>query len=403
MIAALLDSAAGATLGKAGDFFRELCQVASLGIIAIDRQGRILFSNAALEAMFGYDPGELFGQSVELLMPESMRDAHAAHRAAFETTPRLRPMGFGIDLIGRRKDGSVFPVEASLSYGKTSDQQISVAFVADLSVRKQVEQQLRDSEQRFRLLAVNSPDLIYIFDVAAHASAYFNRDSFLGYSLAELTGPGSITSAIHPDDQAMVRESWQARMHSQAEAADSAEYRVRSKTGAWEWVQSRSVTLGRAADGTPKEILVTLSVITARKQAEETHAYLAALVESSDAAIYSLAPDGTIVSWNNGAEHIYGYRSAEALGRSIALIAPPERRMETEELIQRVHRGERIVHHETVRQRNDGRLIDVALTISPIVNARGQLVGISTIARDISERKRADQQLQRQTAFTRLL
>jgi PAS domain S-box-containing protein len=121
--------------------------------------------------------------------------------------------------------------------------------------------------------------------------------------------------------------------------------------------------------------------------------YLAAIVESSDDAIVSKDLHGMIRSWNGAAERIFGYTSAEAVGRPITIVIPRDRHGEEPDILERIGRGERIEQYETVRQRKDGRLIDVALTISPVKNARGEIIGASKIARDITERKRREVQM----------
>jgi PAS domain S-box-containing protein len=133
--------------------------------------------------------------------------------------------------------------------------------------------------------------------------------------------------------------------------------------------------------------------ISERRRAEEALLHLAAIVESSDDAIVSKNLDGTITSWNIGAERIFGFLAEEAIGRSISILIPPDRRKEEETILDRIRRGQRIDHYETVRQRKHGGLIDVSLTVSPIKNDQGRIIGASKIARDITERKRRDAQI----------
>ena len=134
--------------------------------------------------------------------------------------------------------------------------------------------------------------------------------------------------------------------------------------------------------------------ITERKQAEETRARLAAIVESSDDAIIGKDLDGTITSWNAGAERLYGYTAEETVGRPVTMLIPPDRADEEPAILDRLRRGERIDHYETVRRRKDGSLLDVSLTVSPVRDAAGRIVGASKIARDITDRKRAQQALE---------
>jgi len=126
--------------------------------------------------------------------------------------------------------------------------------------------------------------------------------------------------------------------------------------------------------------------ISERKEAERIRAHFAAIVESADDAIISKSLDGVIQSWNMGAERIFGYRPEEAIGRPITMLIPPERQAEEPEILARVRNGERLMHYETVRVTKDGRRIPISLTISPIKNVSGEIIGASKIARDISER-----------------
>jgi len=120
---------------------------------------------------------------------------------------------------------------------------------------------------------------------------------------------------------------------------------------------------------------------------------LASIVECSHDAIYSLSLDGIITSWNKGAEQIFGYATEEVIGRPITILIPADRQDEELAILERVRQGERIKYYETVRQRKDGSLIVLSLSVSPIRNAEGEIVGASEIARDITERKRSEEQI----------
>jgi PAS domain S-box-containing protein len=126
----------------------------------------------------------------------------------------------------------------------------------------------------------------------------------------------------------------------------------------------------------------------ARRQTEEQLGFLAAIVQSSDDAIVSKNLDGIITTWNKGAERVFGYTAEEAVGQPITIVIPQDRENEENTILARIRRGERIDHFETVRQRKHGSLIWVSLTISPVRNAEGKVIGASKIARDITEQKR---------------
>ncbi|MDP1913749.1 CheR family methyltransferase [Brevundimonas sp.] len=136
-------------------------------------------------------------------------------------------------------------------------------------------------------------------------------------------------------------------------------------------------------------VVVTFVDISERKRAEINRAVLAAIIDSSDDAIISGDLDGRITSWNPGAERLFGYSAKDALGQPLTILIPPDRRSEEVTILERVRRGERVDNFETVRQRKDGSLVEISLTVSPIKSADGTIVGASKVAHDISENRRA--------------
>jgi PAS domain S-box-containing protein len=138
--------------------------------------------------------------------------------------------------------------------------------------------------------------------------------------------------------------------------------------------------------------------ISERKNSERAEQHLAAIVASSDDAIISKDLNGIIVTWNKGAEHLFGYSADEIIGRPVTTLMPPERQNEEPGILARIRRGEQIEHYETVRQRKDGTRIDISLTVSPVRDGSGRIVGASKIARDITEIKRAAAALDRRAS-----
>jgi PAS domain S-box-containing protein len=143
-------------------------------------------------------------------------------------------------------------------------------------------------------------------------------------------------------------------------------------------------------------VVMTFQDITERKQAQRTTSLLAAIVDFSEDAIISNKLDGTLISWNRSAERLFGYMAGETIGQHITLIVPWERRSEEEDIVRRLARGERVNNFETVRRRKDGTNLDVSLTISPVRDGTGRVVGASNVARDITDRKRAERALAEQ-------
>jgi PAS domain S-box-containing protein len=161
------------------------------------------------------------------------------------------------------------------------------------------------------------------------------------------------------------------------------------------WYPPWRAWLAMRAYPSPEGLAVYFQDITARKRAEEASLRLAAIVESSDDAIISKSLDGIITSWNAAAERIFGYRAEEMIGQPILRLIPEDRHEEEPRILERLRRGERVDHFETIRRTKDGRLLDVSVTISPLRDERGTIIGASKIARDITERKRTEEALRR--------
>ena len=159
------------------------------------------------------------------------------------------------------------------------------------------------------------------------------------------------------------------------------------------WVHAN----GRAffEDGVAKRFVGTVQDITDRKKADEAVQRLAAIVETSEDAIISKDLNGIIMSWNGGAERLFGYRAEEVVGKPITILIPSDRRDEEGGILQRIRQGQRVEHYETVRQCKNGTHIEVSLTISPLRDKTGMIIGASKIARDISERKLTERELER--------
>jgi PAS domain S-box-containing protein len=254
--------------------------------------------------------------------------------------------------------------------------------------RRQAEVALRESEQRFRAIADNAPTAIFIKDLAGRyvfanplaCEALGRQDGVVGMTDHELL-PAELADVLRRHDQEVVA----------TDRSIEREEVVRSDTTERLFL-SVKFPLHDAA-GEIKGVCGVAVDITSRKQAEEAQAWLAAIVESSHDAIISKTLDGIITSWNAGAERIFGYTASETIGRSILLLIPPDRHAEEHLILERLRRGERIDHFETVRVAKDGRQVDTSVTISPIRDRHGRIVGASKIGRDISERRQVERKL----------
>lgn len=244
--------------------FRRLVESAPDAVLITDLDGRIVRVNARTEQLFGYPREELLGETAEMLLPEQFRSVYPQPRADCYQATGTRFTGTGIELSARRRDGSQFPIEISLSPLETDGQTL-------------------------------------------------------------------ISSSIRD--------------------------------------------------------------ITERRQAEQLRFQLAAIVDSSDDAIIGSSLDGTITSWNRGAEEIFGYPEAAALGAPLSMLLPPGHENELEERLSELRKGRRVEHHDSLRLRSDGSEVHVSISMSAIRDTRGSLIGASKVARDITERKRAETEL----------
>ena len=252
-------------------------------VAAVDQQGTIIQVNSQTEQMFGYSHDELIGKQIELLVPERYRPHHHGHREQYADRPKIRRMGAGLDLFGRRRDGSEFPVEISLSPISGKDGMLVLSVIRDISDRKKIEEELRQAHEELKRWSSQQ-----LFD-----------------------------------------------------------YRMR----------------------------------------------LAAIVDWSEDAIISKDLNGVITSWNKGAEHMYGYSAEEAVGKPVSIIVPKEQPNEIAQIMAKVRNGESIEQHEAARVSKDGRRLTISLSVSPIRDSEGKIVGASAIGRDITDQKRAEDQL----------
>jgi PAS domain S-box-containing protein len=214
--------------------------------------------------------------------------------------------------------------------------------------------------------------------------------AMLGYAPEELIGQ-PLRELSHPEERGADQERL-ARLLSGQEQLYDREARMRRKDGSYLWVHF-SVTPESGADGKPLRFVAVAQDIDERRRHYEASMLLAALVESSDDAIIAVDMEGRVKSWNEGAHRILGYSAEEMVGEPITRIIPADRAEDEPKIFERVRRGQKVDHYETVRQDKQGRLIDVSLTVSPIFDRNGRIIGASKISRDISQQKRVEQTL----------
>jgi PAS domain S-box-containing protein len=255
------------------------------------------------------------------------------------------------------------------------------------------EEKLRRSEEYLaeaqRLTHTGS----WAWRVAGRDAVHLSEEWFRIYDFDPENGPPSFEERLqrnHPEDRAR----WKGAIDRAI--AEKSEYEVEFRILLPDGTVKHIHTVGHPvlnASGDLVQFVGSSTDITERKRAEQATRLLAAIVESSHDAIVSKSLNGVITSWNKGAERLFGYAAEEAVGQNITLIIPPERLDEERTILEQLTRGERVDHFETVRMRKDGSLLDVSLTISPMKDASGRVVGASKLARDITERKRAEEAL----------
>ena len=265
--------------------------------------------------------------------------------------------------------------------------------IEDVTARRQAENAIRASEQRLKDLIEALPGAVYTTDAAGLITSYnpaaaeiWGREPELGKE--EFCGSWRMQwpdgTPLQHDECPMAVALKEGRPILGAEAV------VERPDGVLVPLLVYPTPL-RDASGEITGAVNMLVNIAERKRAEEVAERLAAIVASSDDAIISKDLEGIVRSWNKGAERLFGYAADEIVGKSIRTVIPPGRHDEEDDILDRIRRGEHIEHFETIRLRKDGSQVWVSLTISPLKDVRGKVIGASKIARDMTERRRADQ------------
>ncbi len=361
---------------------RGLVEAAPDAIVAVDANGVIALVNAQTERLFGYSRDELVGQPVELLVPEHARAVHPERRGGYLADPQPRSMGVGMELAGRRKDGTEFPAEISLSAIETDEGPLVSAAVRDVSDRKRAEAKFRGLLEAApdAIVGVGPDGLIALVNAQAERLFGYYRDEMVGEPVEILVPEG--VRGIHP-----TRRSGYFTDPTPRPMGAGMELAGRRKDGT-----EFPAEISLSAIETEEGVLVSAAVrdVTDRRRAAEAQAQLASIVRSSHDAIIGETLDGVITTWNPGAERLYGYNAEEMVGASMEALIPPGRRAEEAENLARIARGERIEQYQSERVRKDGNVVSVSLSASPIADASGQIIGAARMSRDISDRQRAE-------------
>jgi diguanylate cyclase (GGDEF)-like protein/PAS domain S-box-containing protein len=380
---------AEAALQASEERYRTLAEAAHDAIFVIGRDGRVQYVNSFAAQLFGRRAEEIIGRRrAELFSPEVSGQQERSLREVFETAAPLYveaktvfPRGevwLGTWLVPLREEGGA--VSAVLGISR------------DISVRKAAEEALQRTEEQYRSIFENAIEGIYQSTPDGHfVSANPALARMYGYGSPEelMTTVTDIGRQLYVDPNQ--RAAFKQRLETEGVVRDFI-YQVLRRDGSVMWLAENA----RAVRGESGQVVYyegTCEDITARKQADEAVARLAFIVESSQDAIVGKTLEGTIVSWNTGAEKMFGYSAEEIKGKPIAVLLPSDRSNEMVEIFERIKRGEHVDSYETVRVGKNGKTVDVSLTVSPIKDAAGCIVGASSIARDITEHKRLEAKL----------
>lgn len=367
-------------------------------VIATDRDGRVSFLNGVAEALTGWSHSEAPGHP----LPDVFNIVNEETRQPAEN-PALRALregtivGLANSTILIARDGAERPIDDSAApiRDEIGAQTGAILVFRDVTERRVAEAALRRQEAELRDFVENAAVGMHWVG-ADGVILWVNRAELelLGYTPEEYVGRNIVDFHI---DRPVIDEIIRRLLNG--EEIRGQEARLRCKDGSVKYVLINSSGLWQGGQFLHSRCFT--HDITDRKRAEEAQARLAAIVESSEDAIVSKTLDGTITSWNHGAENLFGYTAAEAIGQPITMIIPQERLGEEPVILERIGRGERVEHFETVRVAKDGRRLDISLTISPIHDSTGRIVGASKIARDITAKKQAETALREQARLLR--
>lgn len=378
-------------LRQSEELYRTTFEQAGVGVAHLSPEGRWLRVNRKLCEIVGYSEMELLNLTFQQITePNDL----IVDMALTEKVLRGELQTFSLEKRYIRKDKSLVWVNLTVSGVRESDGKLKyfISLVEDISQRKQIEEQLRESQAQLTLALESSRTAMFDWDVTQHRGQW--------------NGQMAAIYQFHPKDEFITDEEWRTLFHPEdlerlkleaertwKDKSDfDFEFRTHPKRGWMKWVRSHGKIV-RDGEGKAIRMIGIHTDITERKQAELSKRLLAAIVDSSDDAILSEDLDGMITSWNRSAEGMFGYTAEEAIGQHITLIVPQDHCEEEADIRGNMSRGQWLDRFETVRQRKDGSLIELALTISPVRDAAGRVVGSSKIATDVTHKKRTERAL----------
>src|SRR6476660_5684353 len=378
----------------------DLFEFAPIAYVSFDRVGRIEEINLAALQLLDASRTRLVGKPFALHVTKNDGPLFLNHLLRCRSSDRR----VETELHLKKRNGEIIQAHLASSPMTSSMRDGALLYqtaILDLTERKRAEEAIRRSEERYRTLFNLGPMAVYTIDTSGVIQEY-NRQAAVLWGREPVLGD---TDQRFCGSFKMFRPDGSFMPHDQCPMAEVA-------SGKISVVRDGEVLIERP-DGSHVTVLVNIRPlkndrgeitgaincfydITDRKRAETAAMRLAAVVRSSHDAIVAKDLNGTITDWNRGAERIFGYKAKEIIGKSILTLIPKDRQDEETEILSKIRRGQSIDHYQTVRRCKDGRLIDVALTISPVKGPNGKTVGVSKIARDITKQKQAERRLTEQ-------
>ncbi len=357
-----------------------------VAIYTTDAQGRLTYFNPAAVKLAGRVPEPGADQwciTWKTFLPDGM--PLPPDQCAMAIALKGGDAPTGMEYIAERPDGTRFWFAPSPAVLRDAEGRISggINLLVDITDRKNAE---IEAHEQFRAIVETTPECVKI--VAPDGRLLFMNSrglAMVGAPSAEAVTGSNVYDLIAPEDKDRFRQ-FNERICQGGRA--SLEFDIIGLQGARRHLETHAAPL-RHLGGSMVHLAVTHD-ITERKRAERADLLLGAIVDSSDDAIISKDLNGVITSWNKGAERLFGYTSDETVGQPVTILIPPDRLEEEPNILARLKRGERVDHFETLRRKKDGTLVEISLTISPVKDRHGNIVGASKIARDITDRKQAE-------------
>ncbi|NMM25218.1 MAG: PAS domain S-box protein [Phycicoccus sp.] len=370
--------------------FENSLEAAAAAVVVCDPAGVIRFVNRKAESLFGYCRDDLAGQGIEMLVPESSREVDAALHAECFADPCFRPSGLGLERTGRRRDGTEFPVDFSVAHLETEDGPLALATVRDLKgLKTQDKQAAGDECSDVATYEWTIEGIVTSWSAAAEQHFGYSSEEIIGRSVMLLVPEdrvGEMAAILGKISAGLATEHYESRRLRKCGTTFPVSLNISPVK------DSLGVVVGASS--------IVRDLGDRRKAGSRRNPdQVSPLVESIGEAIASSTPEGIITCWNPAAERLLGYTSGEMIGTSASRLIPPDLASEIDQVLARVKsiRSPRSIENMLVRK--DGTLAPVAMTLAPILDADGTIVGVSSVAYDVTCRRTTEQELHQQAVL----